>query len=522
MAAQPGLAQARALAEAGRLAEAEALCHAALAQDLGSVEAWMLLASLALRRGDPLGAESAARRASALAPRAAETAANLILILRELGKTREAGQELETASAPGARSAPEVAELGEKLRQRGALAEAELLLERALAAAPAIPAGWNSLGLLRQMQGNDAAAAACYRRALDVAPNFVPSLTNLGSLEFGRGNFAAALEHHDRALAVAPDYAIGHWNRALVLLTMGDYARAWADYEWRWRIPELLRSAEVRIQERRWRGEDPAGKVLLLQSEQGVGDTIQFVRYAPAIAARGARVVLAVQPSVVSLLRQLRGLEQVAAIDAPLPPFDMQATLPDLPGICRTLLETIPAPQGYLVPDPALAERWKRQLADERRPKVGLVWAGNPRHRDDRNRSLPAEILKSLVAHPGIAWFSLQMGARARDLAGLGAGEVVDLTRDLTDFSETAAALGALDLLISVDTAPIHLAGALGLPGWLLLPEKSDWRWLRGREDTPWYSSLRLFRQSEQGNWTQVIARVREALDARLASSRKS
>ena len=514
MAPLPGLARARALAEAGRLAEAEALCHAALAQDLGSVEAWVLLASLALRRGDPLGAESAARRACAVAPRAAEAAATLILVLKEVGKIREAEREVEAASTPGSRPPSELADLGERLRQRGALAEAGTLLERALAAEPALPAAWNALGLLRQMQANDTAAVACFRRALEIAPNFVPCLTNLGSLEFGRGNFAAALESHDRALAVAPDYAIGHWNRALVLLTVGEYARAWADYEWRWRIPELLRSAEVRIHERRWHGEDPAGKVVLLQSEQGVGDTIQFSRYAPLIAARGARVVLAVQPSVVSLLRYLRGLEQVVAIDGPLPPFDLQATLPDLPGICGTLLETIPGPQGYLEPDPAQAERWKRRLAGERRPKIGLVWAGNPRHRDDRNRSLPTEALESLIAHPGIAWFSLQMGARARDLSGIAAGEVVDLTGDLRDFSETAAALAALDLLISVDTAPIHLAGALGLPGWLLLPERSDWRWLRGREDTPWYRSLRLFRQREQGNWPEVIGRVRGALES--------
>ena len=516
MAAQPGLAQARALAEAGRLAEAEALCHSVLAQELGSIEAWLLLAAIALRRGDPLGAESAARRACALAPRAAETAAALILTLKELGKPGEAARELEAATAPGARSPTEVAELGERLRQRGALAEAEMLLKRALAAEPALPAAWNSLASLRQSQGDIAGAAECYRRALEIAPNFVPSLTNLGSLEFGRGDVKAALAYHDRAIAVAPNHAISHWNRALVLLTTGDYARAWADYEWRWRIPELLRNAEVRVHERRWRGEDPAGRTLLLQSEQGVGDTIQFARYAPLIAARGTRVVLAVQPTVVSLLRQLPRLEQVVAIDAPLPPFDLQATLPDLPGICGTLLETIPEPQGYLKPDPARSERWKRRLANERRPKVGLVWAGNPRHRDDRNRSLPADALLSLVAHPGIAWFSLQIGSRAGDLAGLAAGEVSDIAGELTDFSETAAALDALDLLISVDTAPIHLAGALGVPGWLLLPKKADWRWLSAREDTPWYRSLRLFRQDEQGDWPGVIRSVRDALDSRL------
>jgi tetratricopeptide (TPR) repeat protein len=516
MAVHADLAQARALDGAGRLAEAEAICHAALAQNLGNVEAWLLLASLALRRGDALSAEAAARRACALQPRATEAAAALILTLKQLGKTAEAERELRAATAPGQRPPSELAELGEKLRQRGALSEAAAVLERALEADPSLAAAWNALALTRQAQAGDAAAEACFRRALEIAPNFVPALTNLGSLEFGRGAFSAAIELYDRALAAAPGYAIAHWNRALVLLSTGDYARAWADYEWRWRIPELLRNAEIRVHERRWHGEDPAGKTLLLQSEQGIGDTIQFARYAPVIAARGARVILGVQPSVVSLLRQLPGAERVVAINEPLPPFDLQATLPDLPGICGTLLETIPQPQGYLRADPALTERWKRRLAGEARPKIGLVWAGNPRHRDDRNRSLPVPALERLLAHPGVAWFSLQLGARAGDLAAIDAG-VVDLGPELPDFSATAAALSALDLLICVDTAPIHLAGALGVPAWLLLPERADWRWLRDREDTPWYASLRLFRQREQGEWLPVIERLASALDARFA-----
>jgi len=510
MAALPGLAQARALAEAGKLAEAEALCHGALAQDLNAIEAWLLLASIALRRGDALGAEAAARRASVLAPRASETASTLILVLREAGKPQEARHALEAFAQQPGRKPAELGELGEKLRQSGAREEAESLLERALAAEPRLPAAWNSLGLLRQSQAKDDAAEACFHRALELVPNFVPALANLGSLAFGRGDLSAALGYQDRVLAVAPDYTIGHWNRALTLLTMGDYAPAWRDYEWRWRIPELLRNAEVRIHDRRWRGEDPSGKVLLLQSEQGLGDTIQFARYVPSIAERGARVVLAVQPSLVSLLRQLPRVEQVVAVDRPLPPFDLQATLADLPGICGTRLETVPMPEGYLEPDPALCERWRQRLAGERRPKVGLVWAGNPRHRDDRNRSLPAEILASLVAHPGVAWYSMQMGPRARELP---AGAAVELGAELTDFSETAAALAALDLLICVDTAPIHLAGALGRPAWLLLPEKADWRWLLRREDSPWYKSLRLFRQNRQGEWPPVVERLAKALE---------
>jgi hypothetical protein len=405
-------------------------------------------------------------------------------------------------------------ERAELQRARGAFSEAEATLRQAISTDGQSAEAWHALALLRSAQGELAAAEASFRRALELQPTNVPALINLGSHKAGLERFEEAIPFYDRALALAPDHAVGHWNRAIALLTLGDYAAAWRDYDWRWLIPELVQSAEVKVLDRRWRGEPVAGKTVLLRSEQGIGDTIQLARYAPLVARQGARVILAVQPMVVSLLAQLPGIERVTSVADPLPVHDLQATLPDLPGLFGTSLATIPDPQGYLRPDPARAAHWRERLAAVRRPKIGLIWAGNPRHREDRFRSIALKKMEPLLARDDVAWFSLQVGARAADLAALAPSlRVTDLAAELTDFSETAAALAALDLLITVDTAPAHLAGALGRPTWLLIARQPDWRWMRGRADTPWYASLRLFRQEHQGDWTPVIARMIAALD---------
>jgi len=512
--AKPDLAEARALLGAGCAPEAAALCHAALARDAGDAEAWLLLGLSALRSGDVLLAEAAVRRSLGLRPESTEARAALADILRRTGRRAEAEASLRTG-VPKSPALPYV-EMAEQHSARGAYAEAEATLRQAMSLDGACAEAWHALGLLRQAQGEIVAAEASFKRALELAPNFAAAWINLGSLKAGLEKFAEAVPLYNRALALAPEHAAGHWNRALSLMTLGDYPAAWRDYEWRWQIPGLVQSAEVKVLERRWRGEPVAGRTVLLHSEQGIGDTIQFARYAPLVARQGARVVLAVQPALVSLLSRLPGLDRVMSVADPLPAFDVQATLPDLPGIFETSLASIPDPAGYLTPDPARAARWAARLATETRRRIGLIWAGNPRHRDDRHRSIPLAMLAPLLGRADVAWFSLQVGDRAKDLAASVHAGIVDLSAELTDFAETAAALSALDLLISVDTAPAHLAGALGRPAWLLVARQADWRWMRNREDSPWYASLRLFRQETQGDWAPVIARVTAALDREI------
>jgi tetratricopeptide (TPR) repeat protein len=509
MTGRADLAQAQALLGAGRFAEAEALCHAVLARNTGHAGAWLLLGVIALQTGNLLYAEATVRRSLSLRPESADAVAALAAVLKRSGRPAEAEASLRAVGPmQGPRAATAQVELAELQRERGALAEAEATLRQALAADGFSAEAWHALGLLRQAQGEMAAAEASFKRALELEPNFVAAWINLGSLKAGLEKFDEAIPLYDRALALAPDHAAAHWNRALALLTLGDYPAAWRDYDWRWRIPELVQSAEVKVLARRWRGEPVAGKTVLLHSEQGIGDTIQLARYAPLAARQGARVILAVQPVLVSLLAQLPNLERVMSVAEPLPPFDLQASLPDLPGLFGTSLASIPDARGYLRPDPARAERWSARFRAESRRKVGLIWAGNPRHRDDRYRSITLAMLEPLLGRDDVAWFSLQVGERAKDLAAVSQAPVIDLSGDLSDFSETAAALSQLDLLISVDTAAAHLAGALGCPTWLLIARQADWRWMRDRADSPWYTSLRLFRQQRQGDWAPVIAGV--------------
>ena len=501
---------------AGRYTEAQALCHAALARNSRDPAAWLVLGLVAAQSSDLLLGEAAIRRSLALSPDHPDAAGALAAILRRTARLVEAESVLGSAARkqPGPRSAQLLVELAEMQRGRGAFSEAETTLRQALAMNGSSAYAWHGLGLLRQDQGETAAAEAGFTRALELKPDFVAALINLGSLKGGLEKLSEAVAFYDRALTIAPDHAAAHWNRAMALLRLGDYVAAWRDYEWRWRIPELVRSAEVKVLEHRWQGEPVAGRTVLLHSEQGIGDTIQFARYVPQVARQGARVTLAVQPTVVSLLAQLPGASRVISIADPLPAHDLQATLPDLPGLFGTSLATIPDPQGYLRADPARTRRWQERLGAERRRKIGLIWAGNPRHRDDKFRSIALATLEPLLRRDDVAWFSLQVGERGAELGALSpAVSVTDLAPDLSDFAESAAALSALDLLITVDTAPAHLAGALGRPAWLLLARQADWRWMREREDTPWYASLRLFRQERQGDWTPVIPRVMAALD---------
>ena len=511
-----GLAHARTLLSTGRPAEAEALCHAVLAQDLSDAAAWFLLGVSAAQTADPLMAEAALRRSLALRPDQPDAAAALSVILKRAGRHREAEAVLRStvAKQQGPPAAPLLVELAEMQRERGALSEAEAMLRQAISADGSNAEAWHALGLLRQAQGETAAAEAGFARALELKPDFVAAWINLGSLKAGLEKFGEAVQLYGRALAIAPGNPAAHWNRALALMTLGDYAAAWADYDWRWHIPELVQSAEVMVLERRWRGEPVAGKTVLLRSEQGIGDTIQLARYVPLVGRQGARVILAVQPSVISILAQLSAVERVMSVSDRLPPYDLQATLPDLPGLFGTSLATIPEPQGYLQPDPARAAFWRERIGGDGRLRIGLNWAGNPRHREDRFRSITLAMLERLLKRDDVAWFSLQVGDRAKDLAAIAQSvRIVDLAPDLTDFAETAGALANLDLLITVDTAVAHLAGALGRRTWLLLARQADWRWMREREDSPWYTSLRLFRQEQQGDWTPVIARLRTALD---------
>jgi tetratricopeptide (TPR) repeat protein len=373
----------------------------------------------------------------------------------------------------------------------------------------------NALHLLRRFEE----ALDSYDRALAVQPDRAEVVNNRGATLHEMNRHAEALLHYERAAALRPDFADAHYNSALCRLALGDYHRGWQEHEWRWQTT-VLKHAKRRFEQPLWLGADRIeGKTIVLHYEQGLGDTIQFCRYAPLVSARGARVVLQVQKPLLELMRSLRGDITVVARDHPLPDVDLHCPLLSLPLAFATRVETIPS-LPYLSADPAKARFWRERLATRSKPRIGVAWAGNPRkelpgaNRIDGQRSLPFARLAPLLHLNGCQFYSLQKGddavqqMRAHPLHEA----MIDWTDELDDFADTAALIENLDLIISVDTSVAHLAGALGKPVWLLNRYNTCWRWLLDREDSPWYPTLRQFRQDASRAWEPVIERVAAAL----------
>jgi tetratricopeptide (TPR) repeat protein len=356
-----------------------------------------------------------------------------------------------------------------------------------------------------------AEAEQLVRRALELQPDHSAAFNGLGNVLLATGRPKEAVRAYDRAIQLGGDDPHAYRNRGYARLVLGDFAGGWDDCEYRWLckgVPHLRPSSMPSA----WTDEDLKGRTLLVDNEQGLGDTIQFARYLRLLAERGARVVFAGAAELKSLLGDLDGACQVLGADQPLPPFDLRVALMSLPRMCGTRLETIPASVPYL-PLPPVA-RFPLPPAVPGRLRVGLVWAGGTGHLNDKMRSIPLQRFLPLLQTADCDFFSLQVGPRTADLAALSAGiRVTDIGSHVRDFADTAAVIRQLDLIISVDTAALHLAGALARPAWALLPYAPDWRWLLQREDTPWYPTMRLFRQVAPGDWTGVFSRVREELN---------
>ena len=364
-------------------------------------------------------------------------------------------------------------------------------------------------------------AVESYDRALDIDPHYAEAANNRGNALWDLAyaepeRRSAALASYDLAIASKPDYEEAYWNKALALLQTGEYAQGWPLYEWRWRrraFAPIARNFDCPL----WLGpESLQGKTILLHGEQGLGDSIQFCRYAALVQEMGAQLVLEVDASLVGLLGSLRGPDQVIARGAALPRADFHCPLLSLPLAFQTHLNNIPAASAYLAPAPERLIHWRQMLGPKRAPRVGLVWSGDPAHRNDHNRSLP---LKTLLPYlpVGYEYVSLQKDVRESDRVDLAARpDIRDMGQALSDFSETAAACVEMDLLITVDTSFAHLSAALGKPTWILLSAPSDWRWLLDREDSPWYNSARLFRQHITGEWDGPLSRLAYALHTYL------
>jgi tetratricopeptide (TPR) repeat protein len=467
------------LRDEGRLEAAIASFSRALELDPAMAQAARNLAVAWLEHGDPDQAEYFTRLAIGLEPSSAGLYVHLGIVIKTLKREAEAIAEFR----------------------------------KALELDPALAAGHANLGIAMHEAGRLGEAEQYYRAALRLDPRLAQVSRNLGFLLEGRGEAASAIECYDAAIALQPEFADAHVNRALQRLLKGDFAAGWEEYEWRWRLPHLAGRDRV-AGSPRWDGSRLDGRTILLSEEQGFGDAIQFVRYALPVAEMGAKVLLRCEPELKSLLSGAAGVTAVFDASQALPPFDVCCPLMSLPGIFRTTRETIPRSVPYLHARDAAVTRWRERIgAAGAGVRVGLVWASSSANKTAALRSLTPGTLAPLASVRGVSFYSLQKGAAAASDLPPGL-RITDWTEELQDFAETAAFIANLDLVISIDTAVAHLAGAMAKPVWTLIRHPGEWRWLEEREDSPWYPGMRLFRQSPGEPWTEVLARVAEALSA--------
>lgn len=537
-----------ALRNLGRHAEALASYDRALASrpDIAGIHLARGVTLLAL--GRPGAALESLDRAIALDGSIAQAWGNRGLALRALGRHEAAVESLQRASQLAPRSAEARNELGVAQLAAGRAAQALESFEAAASLQPDYSEALSNRAVALLRLDRPEEALASLGRAIALQPDRAEYHGNRGMALAAAGQPALAVESYDRALALQPAYADAHANRGLALaellrldeaeegfrraiaidpghasarfslgvsrLQAGDYEAGWVGFEWRLKEKQLASLARA-FREPLWTGdEDLRGKTLLVHAEQGLGDTIQFARFVSRVASRGAAVVLEVQPPLVPLLAGLEGAGSVIPSGAPLPAFDRHCPLLSLPRALSAGAGDIGMDAPYVRADPSRAKRWRERLGAASRPRVGLAWTGNPRHRKDRDRSASLAALRPLLGE-AIEAVSLQTEVREADRALLASdGRIRHFGEELGDFADTAALVDAMDVVIAVDTSVAHLAGAMGKPVWILLPYIADWRWQLGRDDSPWYPSARLFRQGSRGDWAGVVERVRGQLEA--------
>lgn len=513
------LSLAAVLERQGRLEDARR--HYSQASSLRPDDAglWNHLGNLLWQIGRKDEAVLHLQRALKLNPQYWEAAHNCGMLLLELGRHADAVKCFDAA---------------EKLNPSAALyqmravclsavnrfEEAQAEYERSIALDPSLAETHNNLGLLHWRFDRLEQAFACFDRALALRPDFHAVLNNKAVVLLHLQLLDEAFATLQRSLAAAPNDAQTLFYLATLQLLTGDFERGWLAREARWRLPSVG-LVDRGFSQGLWNGDQPLeGKTILLHSDEGLGDAIQFARYVPMVAALGARVILEVEPPIQQCLGGIAGVAECVGRSSS-PAFDLHCPLGTLPLAFGTRLDTIPLAQGYVPAPPAgCVKAWDDRLGPRDRFRVGLAWAGNPDHKNDHNRSMALRMLAPLL-DCGVQFVSLQKGVRDQDRAFLAERrDIADLTQHLTDFNETAALMSCLDLVISVDTSVAHLAGALEVPVWTMLPFNPDWRWLLSRSDSPWYQSMRLFRQPKRGDWASVVGDVCRELESLVAAWR--
>jgi tetratricopeptide (TPR) repeat protein len=429
------------------------------------------------------------------------------IIFQKKGQIEEAITHYQKAIALDPDLADAYYNLGKVFWETGQRDGAITYYQKALQLNPNSAEVYNNIGFCLQEKGHYHEALAYFQRAIDLNPNFAEAYYNLALYYHDRNLPDEALKYYRKAIEHKPDFVDAHWNMACALLLAGNFELGWREYEWRWKLKD---HRGRKFPSTLWDGSDISGRTVLLHAEQAFGDTIQFIRYAPLVARCGARVVVQCPKELASLLGKVEGVEQVVADSGQLPDFDLQCPLLSLPRVFDTTLENIPVEIPYITADLRLIRQWKARLhCNGSGFKVGLVWTGRTKAKRERGRSCSLALFSALAGFDDVTFYSLQKGEGSeqtktppKDM------KLIDYTEEVHDFSDTAAFIENLDLVISIDTAVSHLAGALGKTVWTLLPFVPDWRWMLGRDDSPWYPTMRLFRQPLPGDWETVISNI--------------
>lgn len=533
-----------------RFAEAANTMRVSLRLDPSPASRWSNLSVAYRDQGNLPAAEAALREAVRRAPKSHELRSSLVALLNEQKKTDEAVAEARKAAADfpdsptawtalglllaGANRFDEAVEPFEKAialapnasefhsnlaaayGKLKRLPESERASRRAVELDPAHATAWGNLGNCLRDQGRYDDAAAALSKCLELRPHDAEAAGNFALTFAAVGRHAEALQWYDRSLAHRPNHGEVRFNRALTYLTLGDYSRGWPEYEYRWQT-DAMRGKRRTFPTPEWDGTaDLSGKTVLLVPEQGLGDFIQFVRFVKPLADRGAKVVVQTPPELAELTATVPGVGRVIAEDSAELTIHTHAHLLSLPALLKATAADLHG-EPYMTPPAAAVGKWKERLKAVPGFKVGVVWQGNPKHTGDRWRSVPLAKFAPLAAIPGVTLCSVQKGHGREQLEGV-TFPVHDFGEELADFSDTAGLLANLDLLITIDSAVAHLAGATGAKVWTLLAANNDWRWLTGRSDTPWYASMKLFRQPKVQDWDAVLVEVERELRALVAS----
>ncbi|MHC5537043.1 DUF6165 family protein [Singulisphaera rosea] len=469
-----------------------------------------------VRKGRTDNAASCFRRAVELDSKFYEAHYNLGYTLDKMGLNPEAEKYYRLAIAIKPDYAEAYYNLGNTISRMGRQDDAIECYREATRFKPNYADAYNNIGHLLAETDRHDQALPYFLKAIELEPKLVTAHNNAGLMLARSDRRVEADKYYLEAVRLDPEYADAHLNGALNQLTIGDFERGWSGYEWRWRVDDL--SAPV-FKQPAWEGEPLEGKTILLYSEQGLGDTLQFIRYAELIKARGGRVVVECQPSLIKLLSRCRGIDMLVPKGLPLPPFQLQCGLASLPRVFQTRVDNVPARIPYLFPDAALVAKWKEELDLVDAVRVGIHWQGSPHFKQDRYRSFPLHHFSILAEVDGVQLFSLQKNQGAEQVEEFAASyPLIDLGPRLDiengGFMDTAAVLMNLDVLITCDTALGHLAGGLGVPVWIPTSKLPDWRWMEGRDDSPWYPNVRLFRQETLDDWEPVFRRMAQELDA--------